>query len=88
MVYEQGVSLGYAQELAPNIPEMVVDFNRYDLPAQEPADPSPQKPVKDWSLMNRINQKGLRPQDAPILLSQLANEEKDIIAKYYPGLIK
>lgn len=69
-----------------NTPEKIVDFTRYDLPAREPADPSPQKPVKDWSLMNRINQKGLRPQDSPILLSELRNGEKDLIARYYPGL--
>jgi hypothetical protein len=54
-----------------NSPERVIDFTRYDLPAREPADPSPRRPVKDWSLMNRINQKGLRPQDKPILLSEL-----------------
>ncbi|MGZ3872072.1 MAG: DUF3863 domain-containing protein [Mucilaginibacter sp.] len=69
-----------------NTPEKIVDFTRYDLPAREPADPSPQKPVKDWSLMNRINQKGLRPQDRPILLSELKNDEKELIARYYPGL--
>jgi len=67
-------------------PEKVIDFTRYDLPAREPADPSPEHPIKDWSLMNRINQKGLRPQDEPILLSELNGEEKALIAKYYSGL--
>lgn len=71
-----------------NTPEMVVDFTRYDLPAKEPADPSAEKPVKDWSLMNSINQKGLRTQDKPVLLTELKNDEKDMIAKYYPGLFK
>ena len=71
-----------------NSPERVIDFTRYDLPAREPADPSPQRPVKDWSLMNRINQKGLRPQDKPILLSELTSIEKRLIAHYYPELMK
>lgn len=69
-----------------NTPEKVIDFTRYDLPAREPADPSPEKPIKDWSLMNRINQKGLRPQDQPILLKDLNKEEQDLIARYYPEL--
>ncbi len=69
-----------------NTPEMVVDFTRYDLPASEPADPNPQNPIKDWSLMNRINQKGLRPQDKPVLLSDLKPEEQALIASYYPDL--
>ena len=71
-----------------NTPEMVYDFTRYDLPAREPADPSPEKPNKDWSLMNRINQKGLRPQDKPLLLKDLNKEDHDLIAKYYPSLFK
>lgn len=69
-------------------PEMVYDFTRYDLPAKEPADPSPEKPVKDWSLMNRINQKGLRTQDKPVLIQELKDEDKALIAKYYPELFK
>lgn len=67
-------------------PDRVIDFTRYDLTAHEPADPSPQNPVKNWSLINRINQKGLRPQDKPILLRELEKAEKDLIAKYYPEL--
>ncbi len=51
------------------------------------ADPSPAKPVRDWSLMNRINQKGLRPQDKPILITQLSDEEKGLINKYYKELL-
>jgi hypothetical protein len=70
-----------------NTPEMVIDFTRYDLPAKEPADPSPDKPAKDWSLMNRINQKGLRPQDKPILITELTNEEKALITRHHPELI-
>lgn len=67
-------------------PEMVIDFTRYDLPAHEPADPSPEHPIKDWTLMNRINQKGLRPQDTPVLLADLSVEDRSLIAKYYPDL--
>ena len=69
-----------------NTPEMVIDFTRYDLPAKEPDDPSPAKPAKDWSLMNRINQKGLRPQDKPVLISELTAEEKALIYRYCPDL--
>ncbi len=71
-----------------NTPEMVIDFTRYDLPAEEPKDPSPENPIKDWSLINRINQKGLRPQDEPILISQLDKTEQNLIARYYPELVK
>jgi hypothetical protein len=67
-------------------PEKVIDFTRYDLPAKEPEDATPDKPNKDWSLMNRINQKGLRPQDKPIPLNELVEEDKIIIAKHYPEL--
>jgi hypothetical protein len=68
-------------------PEMVIDFTRYDLPATEPPDPAPDRPIKDWSLMNRINQKELRQQDKPIMLKDLENGEKDLIAAYYPELL-
>lgn len=66
-----------------NTPEKVIDFTRYDLPAKEPSDPNPKHPKKDWSLMNRINQKGLRPQDKPVLISELSKEDQDFIAKHY-----
>jgi hypothetical protein len=71
-----------------NTPELVIDFTRYDLPASEPADPSPQHPVKDWSLMNRINQKGLRPQDKPVSIKDLGEDDLRLIAAYYPDLLK
>lgn len=67
-------------------PFEVIDFTRYDLPAKEPADPTPQKPVKDWSLMNRINQKGLRPQDKSKPLNELDANDQELIKKYYPEL--
>jgi hypothetical protein len=51
-----------------DISEQVIDFTRYDLPAQEPPDGSPDKPTRNWSLMNRLSQKGTRPQDKPARL--------------------
>jgi len=71
-----------------NTPEKVIDFTRYDLRAEEPADPQPGEPVRNWSLMNRLNQKGTRPGDIPIDISELNTEEQDIIKQLYPGLIK
>jgi hypothetical protein len=65
---------------------MVIDFTRYDLPAHEPVGARPDKPVKDWSLINRINQKGLRPQDKPVLLKELTDAEQELIYKYCPEL--
>jgi len=69
-----------------NSAQRVIDFTRYDLPAREPADPSPQHPVKNWSLINRINQKGLRPQDSPRLFSELDREDREIIMNTLPLL--
>lgn len=71
-----------------NSPTYVIDFTRYDLPAHEPHDPSPERPVQDWSLMNVINQKGLRPQDKPKLLSELSVKDQVLISQYYPELFK
>lgn len=67
-------------------PRQVIDLTRYDLPAQEPADPSPAHPAKNWSLMNRINQKGLRPQDKPRPLSDLASDDLEFILATLPQL--
>ena len=61
--------------------EQVIDFTRYDLPAREPQEIS-----RNWSLMNRLNQKGVRPQDRPVALEELAEEEKRIILSRYPDL--
>jgi hypothetical protein len=71
-----------------NTPYKVIDFTRYDLKAQEPGDASPEHPITDWSLMNRINQKGLRPQDTPVLLAELKPDDQKLIAQYYPELFK
>jgi hypothetical protein len=69
-------------------PEKVIDFTRYDLPAKEPADPEPGKHSRNWSLMNRINQKGTRPQDQPVALDELTREEQALIRSRYPDLMK
>ena len=69
-------------------PEKVIDFTRYDLPAKEPADPEPGKHSRNWSLMNRINQKGTRPQDQPVALDELTREEQALIRSHYPDLLK
>jgi hypothetical protein len=36
--------------------------------------------------MNRINQKGIRPQDKPIPLAALPEEERALIRRRYPEL--
>ena len=64
----------------------VIDFTRYDLPAREPADPELGKHSRNWSLMNRINQKGTRPQDQPVPLAELTSEEQSLIRRHYPEL--
>jgi hypothetical protein len=64
----------------------VIDFTRYDLPAKEPSDPINGQPIRNWSLMNRLNQKGTRPQDKPIELSQLSSAELAMMKKRYPEL--
>jgi len=69
-----------------NGPEKVIDFTRYDLPAREPEDAGDKEAVRDWSIMNRINQKQTRPQDIPTALSNFAPEDRKLIARYYPEL--
>jgi len=48
--------------------------------------PNPQLPVKVWRLMNRINQKGLRPQDYPRLFAEREREDQDFIKNNLPLL--
>lgn len=71
-----------------NAQEKVIDFTRYDLKAQEPTDPKQGKAIRNWSLMNRLNQKGTRPQDKPINLNDLNVDDKAIINRRYPELIE
>jgi len=69
-------------------PEKLIDFTRYDIKAQEPPDPRPGQHSRNWSLMNRLNQKGSRPQDESILIEQLSTDEKALIHRHYPTLLK
>ncbi|MDR3234025.1 MAG: DUF3863 domain-containing protein [Planctomycetaceae bacterium] len=66
--------------------QRVIDFTRYDVKAEEPRDAMPDAPSRNWSLMNRLNQKQTRPVDKPILFADLTAEEKQLVAKYYPEL--
>jgi hypothetical protein len=61
----------------------VIDFTRYDLPAQEP-----RTLQREWSLMNELNQKGTRPQDKPLRLAQLSADDQRRIFARYPELKK
>jgi Domain of Unknown Function with PDB structure (DUF3863)/Domain of Unknown Function with PDB structure (DUF3864) len=69
-----------------NSEEQVIDFTRYDEPAKEPADPEDGKKSRNWSLMNRINQKGTRPQDQPKRLNELLDKDQELIRNKYPEL--
>lgn len=40
------------------------------------------------SLTTSNHQKGLRPQDKPVLIDKLEKEDQDLIRKYYPELFK
>jgi hypothetical protein len=80
--------LALLKDLQTNAPEKVVDFTRYDLTTREPADPKPGQHSRNWSLMNRLNQKGVRPQDKPILFEQLNMAEQAFIKRRYPDLLK
>jgi hypothetical protein len=64
-------------------PYMVIDFTRYDLPAQEP-----RTLQREWSLTNVLNQKGTRPQDKPLRLDQLSAEDQRRIHAMYPELVE
>lgn len=63
--------------------EMVIDFTRYDLPAQEP-----KGMTRNWSLLGKINQKQIREQDKPILIENLTVEDQTVIYDKYPELKK
>ena len=73
--------LALLRDAQANGPELVIDFTRYDLKAQEPPEPG-----RNWSLMNRINQKGLRPQDKPVPLAALSAEDQALIRRRLPEL--
>lgn len=62
--------------------ELVIDFTRYDLKAEEPKDRT-----RKWSLMGEVNQKNTRPQDKPKPLEMLSAEGLSLIKKHYPLLV-
>lgn len=59
----------------------VIDFTRYDCPAEEP-----QELTRKWSLLGQINQKQTRPQDAPITFDNLPEENREFILSKYPEI--
>ena len=77
----QEFRLGLLNNWTTNSPVMVIDFTRYDLPAHEP-----QGLQREWSLMNVLNQKGMRPQDKLVRLGQMPPEDQRRIYARYPKL--
>jgi len=75
--------LALLRDWTKNSPSMAIDFTRYDLKAEEPRDLR-----REWSLMNELNQKGTRPQDQPLRLSQLNTGDQSLIYRWYPELLK
>lgn len=79
----QEFRLALLHDWTTNSPAMAIDFTRYDLKAEEPRGLQ-----REWSLMNVLNQKGMRPQDKPKRLGQLSAEDQRRIFKRYPELKK
>jgi hypothetical protein len=77
----RGFRLALLRDWDRNTPWMAIDFTRYDLKAAEPRGLQ-----REWSLMNALNQKGSRPQDKPVRLSQLSAEDQQRIFARYPEL--
>lgn len=64
-------------------PGMVIDFTRYDRPANEPKDG---EKTRRWSLLGDINMKQTRAQDKPVRFRELPVESREAILKRYPDL--
>ncbi len=77
----QEFRLALIRDWVKNTPQLVLDFTRYDLKAEEPKGPE-----REWSLMNVLNQKGTRPQDKPVPLHRLSERDQQRIYKRYPEL--
>ncbi|MEN6506683.1 MAG: DUF3863 domain-containing protein [Planctomycetaceae bacterium] len=73
--------LAFLRECQTDGPSQIIDFTRYGAPAEEPHDMT-----RRWSLLGQINQKQTRPQDKPVLLRELAQEDRDLIFHKYPDL--
>ena len=59
-----------------------IDFTRYDIEAQEP-----KILTRSWNLMNELNMKQSRGSiDTPRALTNLSQQDQDIIHKWLPGL--
>jgi hypothetical protein len=56
---------------------LVIDFTNYTKLAKEP-----QGLTRQWSLLGDINQKGTRPQDKPIPLDKLTDEQRRLLKKW------
>jgi hypothetical protein len=74
--------LALLQNIEKKAPVEVIDFTDYTKTAVEPVSGS----TRNWSLMGEINQKQLRPQDKPVLLSKLPADYKQKIEKWYPEI--
>ena len=75
--------LALIRDIKKETPEIVIDFTPYYLPAKEPSENT-----RRWSLMGEINQKQTRPQDKPVPLTELSENSKKVIKKYYPFLFQ
>ncbi|WP_050061551.1 DUF3863 domain-containing protein [Silvibacterium bohemicum] len=73
--------LALLRDWTKDAPALAIDFTRYDLKAEEP-----QSPQREWSLMNVLNQKGIRPQDKPKRLGELSPDDQHRIFARYPQL--
>jgi ketosteroid isomerase-like protein len=73
--------LATLRNIQENDPGQIIDFTRYDLPAKEP-----QEMTRQWSLMGQINQKETRPQDKPVALAELPEQDRRLILQRYPEL--
>jgi len=74
--------LGLLHDWTCNSASMAIDFTRYDLKAEEP-----HQLQREWSLMNVLNQKGIRAQDKPVRLGDLSADNQQRIYARYPELM-
>ena len=75
--------LGLLRDWTKNEAPEAIDFTRYDLKVEEPKGLE-----REWSLINVLNQKGTRPEDKPMRLGALSQEDRRRIFSRYPELKK